>query len=83
MKRIALRHSRAGGIAVGAADFEVLEDPVRIRPLRPTRTGKGRERGHSPLAIYTNATLSYSYWAGFLGIVGLALPSTLMTSCGL
>ena len=23
------------------------------------------------------------YWAGFLGIVGLALPSTLMTSCGL
>ena len=27
------------------------EDPVRIRPLRPTRTGKGRERGHSPLTI--------------------------------
>ena len=48
VKRVALRHSRAGGIAVGAADFEVLEDPVRIRPLRPTRTGKGRERGHSP-----------------------------------
>ena len=23
------------------------------------------------------------YWAGSLGIVGLALPSTLMTSCGL
>ena len=35
----------------GAADFDVLEGPVRIRPLRPTRTGKGRERGHSPLPI--------------------------------
>ena len=28
-------------------------------------------------------TLDDPYWAGFLGIVGLALPSTLMTSCGL
>ena len=26
---------------------------------------------------------AHTYWAGFLGIVGLALPSTLMTSCGL
>ena len=28
-------------------------------------------------------TRASGYWAGFLGIVGLALPSTLMTSCGL
>ena len=32
---------------------------------------ENEEQRHSP------------YWAGFLGIVGLALPSTLMTSCGL
>ena len=62
VKRVALRrHSRAGGMAVGRSpDFDVLEGPVLIRPLRPTQTGKGRERGHSPLPIKGNLELARS-----------------------
>ena len=59
--------------------------------IRDAHTGSRKEAvvALSTLAIGGQADESGGisptpfYWAGSLGIVGLALPSTLMTSCGL